>query len=328
MQTVVIGDIHGCYDELQSLLDKAGLVAGDAIISIGDHVDRGPKSPEVLNFFKSTPNAQVVMGNHESKHVGAYRPMIKLARSQQISKLQFGDTYSDAIAFMASLPLHIELPEASLVHGYVEPGVPWEDQHPIVLLGMRISESRLQQLYDRPWYELYDGDKPVIVGHQNYTGTDQPFAYKDRVFGLDTSCVVGKALTGLLLPSFRFVSVPSRADHWMKVSQQYPRRTQQTHPKPLLHTWTEDEEQVLADLIEKAYRISETIMDDLRTEPGYTDMSPRAQARLFCTRVGNNITAALLQLARLRTLNPDLARQILKTPVALSSVLERIEAMQ
>ncbi|NJC98691.1 MAG: serine/threonine protein phosphatase, partial [Anaerolineae bacterium] len=36
MQTLVIGDIHGCYDEFQALLDKAGLTEGDAIISVGD----------------------------------------------------------------------------------------------------------------------------------------------------------------------------------------------------------------------------------------------------------------------------------------------------
>ena len=42
MQTLVIGDIHGCYDELQALLDKAGLTEGDDISSIGDCVVREP----------------------------------------------------------------------------------------------------------------------------------------------------------------------------------------------------------------------------------------------------------------------------------------------
>jgi hypothetical protein len=60
----------------------------------------------------------------------------------------------------------------------------------------------LRQRYDRPWYELYDAGKPVIVGHYIYSGTDQPFNYRDKVYGLDTDCVTGKALTGILLPSF------------------------------------------------------------------------------------------------------------------------------
>lgn len=71
-------------------------------------------------------------------------------------------------------------------------------------------DKHLNTHYRLPWYELYDGDKPVVVGRKNYTGTTQPFVYQDRVFGLDTDCVTGKALTGLLLPAFRFVSVPSR----------------------------------------------------------------------------------------------------------------------
>lgn len=68
MQTLVIGDIHGCYDELQSLLDKAGLTDEDAIVSVGDCVDRGPGTPAVLRFFQEKPNAKLIMGNHERKH--------------------------------------------------------------------------------------------------------------------------------------------------------------------------------------------------------------------------------------------------------------------
>lgn len=48
MRTLVIGDIHGCYVELQELLEKADLTREDKIIALCDTVDRGPKSPEVL----------------------------------------------------------------------------------------------------------------------------------------------------------------------------------------------------------------------------------------------------------------------------------------
>lgn len=73
MQTLVIGDIHGCYFELQALLDKAGLSNGDSIISLGDFVDRGPETPQVLEFFRQTANTRAIMGNHERKHVRAAR---------------------------------------------------------------------------------------------------------------------------------------------------------------------------------------------------------------------------------------------------------------
>ena len=51
MKTFVIGDIHGCFAELQDLLDKAGIAEGDHIIALGDIVDRGPDTPQVLEFF-------------------------------------------------------------------------------------------------------------------------------------------------------------------------------------------------------------------------------------------------------------------------------------
>ncbi len=48
MKRLVIGDVHGCYEELLDLVDRAGLAEGDEIIGIGDFVDRGPDSPKVL----------------------------------------------------------------------------------------------------------------------------------------------------------------------------------------------------------------------------------------------------------------------------------------
>ena len=67
-RTLIVGDIHGCYIELQALLDKAGLGDGDAVIGIGDIVDRGPETPQVVEFFQNTPNTMAIMGNHERKH--------------------------------------------------------------------------------------------------------------------------------------------------------------------------------------------------------------------------------------------------------------------
>ncbi len=328
MQTLVIGDIHGCFDELQALLDKAGLVEGDAIISIGDHVDRGPQTPQVLSFFMNTPNAEVIMGNHERKHVRASRQEVKLARSQKISKIQFGDAYPEALAFMNSRPLYLDLPDAIIVHGYFEPGIPCDRQQPSVICGTMGGDRYLQTHYERPGYQLYDGNKPILVGHKNYTGTDQPFVYLDRVFGLDTNCVTGKALTGILLPSFLFVSVPSRANYWMQVRRQYPQPPKPAHPRHIPVAWNEDEDKLLVILIENLYRASAVLLRDLRSEPGFVEMSPRAQAKIFSKRVADNSLVTLLQLARLGRLDIQLAHKILKTPVALDSMVERVREIK
>ena len=328
MQALVIGDIHGCFDELQALLDKAGLVEGDAIISIGDHVDRGPQTPQVLSFFMNTPNAEVIMGNHERKHVRASRQEVKLARSQKISKIQFGDAYPEALAFMNSRPLYLDLPDAIIVHGYFEPGIPCDRQKPSVICGTMGGDRYLQTHYERPWYQLYDGNKPILVGHKNYTGTDQPFVYLDRVFGLDTNCVTGKALTGILLPSFRFISVPSRANHWMHVSRMYPQPPKQFQLRPTPVAWSETEKSMLLVLIQKVYQLKEEVLRELQSKPGYAEMPARAQVRMFSNRVGDGLLATLLQLSRVGRLDGELAHKILKTPVVLNSVSEKIEVMK
>jgi serine/threonine protein phosphatase 1 len=327
MQTLVIGDIHGCYDELQALLDKAGLTEGDAIVSVGDCVDRGPDTPAVLEFFQKTPDAILLMGNHERKHVRASRHEVKLAKSQKISRIQFGETYPDALAFMNTLPLYLDLSDALVVHGYFEPGLSLSQQRSTVLCGTMGGDKHLRTAYDRPWYELYDSEKPLLVGHHNYLGTDQPFVYRDRVFGLDTDCVTGKALTGLLLPSFRFISVPSRANHWAQVRQRYSAETR-TSPKQTIAVvaWgDDDDEKSLLHLIGKVEEKANSIMMELRSEPGFDDLSVRKQAKLFSAKAGNGAFAALLHLARLSQLNSATARKVLKSPEVLSALLRKLD---
>ncbi len=58
LRRLIIGDIHGCYRELMELLDLAALADGDEIIAIGDIIDRGPASVQVLDFFRTHPIAR------------------------------------------------------------------------------------------------------------------------------------------------------------------------------------------------------------------------------------------------------------------------------
>jgi len=126
--------------------------------------------------------------------------------------VQLTTAYHGAVEWMSALPLFLDMPDAILVHGCLEPGIPLGEQNPSILCGTMGGERILRSRYDNPWYELYEGSRPVIVGHHNYSDNDQPFVYHDRVFGLDTSCVMGKSLTGILMPSFRIISVPSRGN--------------------------------------------------------------------------------------------------------------------
>jgi serine/threonine protein phosphatase 1 len=215
MKRLIVGDVHGCFTELMELLSVAGLSAEDEIIAIGDVVDRGPDSPRVLDFFREHSNARSLMGNHERKHVRSFHGEIEPALSQVLTRRQFGEErYPAAVAFMATFPHFIELHEAILVHAFFEPGVPLAAQRDNVIVGTLSGQAYLKQHYDRPWYEMYDGPKPIVVGHHDHRNTGEPLIHADRVYAIDTSCCRGKRLTGLLLPDFKVVSVPSRRDYW------------------------------------------------------------------------------------------------------------------
>jgi len=320
MSTLVIGDIHGCYYELQELLDKAGLSSKDKIVAVGDIVDRGPETPEVLNFFQGTPDAQTLMGNHERKHVRASRGEIQLSVSQRISQVQLAEAYPDAVEWMNALPIFLDLPEAIVVHGYLEPGIPLGEQNPSILCGTMGGERILRDHYDRPWYELYDGGRPVIVGHKNYTESDQPFIFRDKVFGLDTSCVMGKSLTGILLPSFRIITIPSRGNLWERVRREYRAARKAGASRPM-ESWSEQEDASLEELVEKVRATSDAILTKLRFTPRYSRLKQRQQARLYAEIVGEGPAAVLLQLARLGKLDLESARAVVLKPSQIDNLM-------
>src|SRR3990167_4499879 len=64
----IVGDIAGRYDQLLALLKK---MPDDEVISIGDMIDRGPKSKEVIEWFMK--NGKAILGNHEHMMLDFYR---------------------------------------------------------------------------------------------------------------------------------------------------------------------------------------------------------------------------------------------------------------
>lgn len=229
MKTLVIGDIHGCFEELTELVEKAGLTRDDKIIALGDIVDRGPDSLSVIDFFSSNTNHFSILGNHEAKHLKISSRNSKPSPAQIITKKKIStEEYTRIISFFSTLPNYIDLPEALLIHAYLEPGIELNNQRRHILTGTLSADIYIRRTFPKPWYEYYNGEKPVIAGHHDYSEKGVPMVIMDKVYLIDTGCCYGKKLTGLLLPDFKLFSVKSRKNYWGLEMQHYKQQNRTT----------------------------------------------------------------------------------------------------
>ncbi|MEO3868273.1 metallophosphoesterase family protein [Nonomuraea sp. B12E4] len=231
-RTIIVGDVHGCFEELLDLLERVGLCPGDVLVSVGDLVDRGPAPGEVVRFFRERPNSVVVMGNHERKHVRGI-----FSYAQEITRLQLGEGYAEAVAWMGTLPYFFENEQVRVVHAAMVPGVALAEQRQDVLCGSTSGERELARLFpDGFWHDRYSEDKPVVFGH-HVTGPE-PMIRGGRVFGLDTGACHGGNLTALCVPGFTVHAVRARADHWSVTRRRWQLPVAKARPWPDL-TWPE-----------------------------------------------------------------------------------------
>ncbi len=201
-RSVIVGDVHGCADELEELLDRTGFGAGDALFFVGDLVARGPFGPRVLDLCARLGGSSV-LGNHEAKLLEARR-----ARKRREPEPRLGPSHARLMheledrhwAQLDELPLYRDLPahDLRIVHAGVVPGVPIEEQDPWVLTHIRTiretgepSELRGSTL----WGALYRAAPHLAFGHNAVDGLQ----LHDHATGLDTGCVYGGELTALVL---------------------------------------------------------------------------------------------------------------------------------
>lgn len=214
MRTIIIGDIHGCFDELVELLAVVGTTPHDRVVSVGDLIDRGPKPVEVVRFFRDRPGALALRGNHEDKHLRIATGELTPAPSQSICKEQCGEAYDEVLAYIGQLPMYLDLPEAMVVHAGYEPTRTPEEQLPNVLMrarwpGMKFGGDPVG------WTERYQGTKPIVFGHTVFATP----RVVGRTFGIDTGACHGDTLTALVLPEERLVSVRARENYWSLARQ-------------------------------------------------------------------------------------------------------------
>lgn len=209
-RTLIVGDIHGCFAELVELCRIVGLGSDDLLVSTGDLVDRGPRSADVVRFFAACPTRRwSVLGNHEEKHLRGDRNEAEDPSGRVTRASTPAAEYDAMLSYFRTLPLYLDLPEVLVVHAGLLPGVPLGEQPPKVLTG-RGSHGRPGFDGKSPWWfddPAFCHPKPVVFGHSVFPGV--VCAAGGKAWGLDTGAAVGGSLTGLVVPGFHLVSVPT-----------------------------------------------------------------------------------------------------------------------
>jgi len=203
-RTIVVGDIHGCYDELMALLEKAELGPDDHVVSVGDLITKGPKSKEVLELFMTDPRFSTVIGNHDLALRRKWNGEdIELKPAQKETHKELKSEKDAYCTYFNKLPFIIDLDTHLIVHAGLRPNVELYSQTTGDLTRLRTLGSDRESEIGTPWYHVYDGDKTVIFGHWP---APEPRRGKNAI-GLDTGCVYGYNLTAYIIETEEFVSV-------------------------------------------------------------------------------------------------------------------------
>jgi len=230
----VVGDVHGCRGELESLLTELGYTLTrdelgrpvDAVppgdrkaVFVGDLVDRGPDSPGVLRLVMgmvAAGHALCVPGNHESKLVRALQGrQVQVSHGLETTLAQLAseppELRAEVQQFCYDLVSHLVLDGGKLViahaglkqayHGRASARV-----RSFALYGDTTGETDEFGLPVRyPWAQDYRGQAMVLYGH---TPTPE-VEWINNTMCLDTGCVFGGKLTALRYPEKQVVSVPA-----------------------------------------------------------------------------------------------------------------------
>jgi serine/threonine protein phosphatase 1 len=206
-RTIVVGDIHGCYDELEELLEKASFSEEDRLVCVGDLITKGPKNREVLERFMTDPQFSTVIGNHDlalrRRWLGEE---IDLNSAQKDVHKELKGEKDSYTAYLCTLPFMIDLDTHLVVHAGLRPNVELHSQTTGDLTRIRTLGPDRESDEGTPWYHVYYGDKIVLFGHWP---APEPRRGK-KAIGLDTGCVYGYQLTAYIIETDEFVSVPAQ----------------------------------------------------------------------------------------------------------------------
>jgi len=206
-RTIVVGDIHGCYDELMELLETVELGEKDRVVSVGDLITKGPKSKEVLEVFMTDARFSTVIGNHDLALRRKWNGEdIELKRAQKDAHKELSGEKDAYAIFFNRLPFTIDLDTHLVVHAGFRPNVELFSQTTDDMTLIRTLGADRESDEGTPWYHVYDGEKTVLFGHW-----PAPEPRRGRkAIGLDTGCVYGYNLTAYIIETDEFVTVKAK----------------------------------------------------------------------------------------------------------------------
>jgi protein phosphatase len=236
----IIGDVHGCADELEELLEKLGYTfaekpegryrrmyshpEGRKAFFVGDLVDRGPRildSYELVKNMVVAGNAFCVPGNHDAKllrklngkDVKVTHGLEKTLAELEALPVETRASYEKEMAeFIDGLVSHYILDEGKLVvaHAGMKENLQGRTSGTVrafALFGETTGETDEFGLPVRyNWAAEYRGQAVVVYGH---TPVPEP-SFLNNTINIDTGCVYGGALTALRYPERELVSVPAK----------------------------------------------------------------------------------------------------------------------
>lgn len=220
-RTIVIGDVHGCSDELLELLDVLAPGPDDQVVLLGDLMDKGPDGPGCVRIARGR-GLRSLMGNHEEKHVRWRKHFSRKAANPSYSipmktspffQEQNARLSEEDVEWLRSCPPLIDLGGGLVaVHGGLQPGIRLEDQKPDKMMRLRYVDAEGDHVpldYDNlrvpegcvHWTDSYDGDQDVVFGHEAFS-LSSPLVVRRpsgrTCYGIDTGCVHGGRLTALV----------------------------------------------------------------------------------------------------------------------------------
>ncbi|MCY4513031.1 MAG: metallophosphoesterase [Bdellovibrionales bacterium] len=211
-QPFLVGDIHGCFFEFMDLLETLNYDSQKhRLILMGDIINRGPHSWEMLQWVK-IHNVEAIQGNHEEAFTRFARRNRPITPALDELKQQMGKDLEDWLTWIESWPLYIEEEDFIAVHAGLAPEKHPKDSDIRTLLYIRTWDEKNKTLGDSshpPWYEFYKGNKLIIYGHW----AKQGLQVRQNTIGLDSGCVYGKKLSGILLPERKIFQVPARQNY-------------------------------------------------------------------------------------------------------------------